>query len=649
MGRPTIAPYGSWASPIDARRIAEGTITLREPRLEGGFIYWLEHRPMEGGRYVVVRRGPDGHVTDLTAEGFNARSRVHEYGGGSYLPCGEALLFVNFADQRVYRVGAAGQPEPLGTPQDVRYADFVCDARRRRMIAIREDHRGGGEPANAIAALGCADGRDEQVLVAGGDFYAFPRVSPDGAHLAWLTWNHPHMPWDASELWVAPLRDDGSLGQAARVAGGAEESILQPEWSPEPDEPEIYFISDRTGWWNLYRLRDGAAEALAPMEAELARPPWMLAQSSYAFLSAGRILCAYCRGGLDHLAVLDAGSGRLKEIQTPYTMIRGVRAAEGRAVFIGGAPSRPSAVVLLEAATGDVQEIRRDSELEIDEGYISLPEPIEFPTTGGRTAHGLFYAPANRDYAGPADAGAGGKPPLVVMVHGGPTSATAASLRLGIQYYTSRGIAVLDVNYGGSTGYGRAYRRRLYGQWGVVDVDDCCRGALHLAEAGKVDRARLAITGGSAGGYTVLSCLAFRSVFAAGASHFGVSDCEALARETHKFESRYLDTLIGPYPQRRDLYLQRSPIHHVDGLNCPVVFFQGLEDRIVPPDQARRMAEALRAKGLPVALLEFAGEQHGFRRAESIRRALEGELYFFSRIFGFTPAGDIEPIEIEGG
>ena len=353
--------------------------------------------------------------------------------------------------------------------------------------------------------------------------------------------------------------------------------------------------------------------------------------SSYAFVDAGTVLCAYGQGGSDHLATVDVASGRVQPIETPYTMVHSVRSAGGRAVFIGGAATRPTAVVLLDPRTGTTTELRRECDLEIDEGFLSAPEAIEFPTTGGRTAHGLLYRPRNRDFAAPADE----KPPLVVIAHGGPTSATTTALRLGIQYYTSRGLAVLDVNYGGSTGYGRAYRERLYGLWGVVDVDDCCGGALHVATEGKADAARLAITGGSAGGYTTLACLAFRDVFAAGASHFGVSDCEALAKETHKFESRYLDTLIGPYPRRRDLYVERSPLHHADGISCPVIFFQGLEDRIVPPNQARRMADALRAKGIGVALLEFEGEQHGFRIAANIQRSLEAELYFLSRVFGF--------------
>ncbi len=640
-----VAPYGSWKSPIDAGRIAEGTIRLMEVRLAGESVYWLEHRPTEGGRYVVVRRGAEGTTADVTPPAFSARTRVHEYGGGSYLPLGDAVAFVNFADQRLYVAREGEHPEPLATAEPMRYADFSYDSGRRRLLAVREDHRGAGEPVNAIVSIAPNDADGGEVLVEGGDFYSSPRVSPNGSRLTWLTWNHPDMPWDAAELWVAPIRRDGTLGEAAHVAGGADEAIAQPEWSPDGI---LYFVCDRGDWWNLYRLRDpstgsGRVEQLTDLTAELARPQWVFGQSTYAFASPGRIVCTYLKDGLSHLASLDVATRDLRLIETPYSTIDYLRAANGRVAFIGGAPSQPTAVVRMDLAAGETQELRRASELAIDEAYLSTPEPVEFPTSGGLTAHGLFYPPRNGDYAAPP----GEEPPLVVMVHGGPTSATSTALRLGIQYYTSRGVAVLDVNYGGSTGYGRAYRERLYGQWGVVDVDDCCNGAEYLARAGKVDRARMAITGGSAGGYTTLSCLAFRDVFAAGSSHFGVSDCEALAVETHKFESRYLDKLIGPYPRRRDLYVERSPIHHVEGLSCPVIFFQGLEDEIVPPNQARRMADALRAKGLPVALLEFEGEQHGFRRAENIRRALEAELYFFSRVFGFEPAEPVEPVKIE--
>ena len=640
MSKPTRAAYGSWKSPIQARQIAEGTIALTEAMIEGQYVYWIELRPAEGGRCVVVRRDSGGAVTDMTPEGFNARTRVHEYGGGAYLPCGGKVIFANFADQRLYRYCGQGRVEPITSEGDLRYADLVCDDKRNRLIAVREDHRGHGEAVNTIATVYChGDGRSEE-LVGGNDFYAAPRISPDGCRLAWLTWNHPDMPWDAAELWVAPINEDGSIGEAAHVAGGPGEGIAQPQWSPEG---VLHFVSDRTDWWNLYRFGGGQVEPLTQLEAEFTHPHWVFGGSWYSFAGGGQIVCTYVQGGLHKLAMLDAATGDLETIETLYTTISSLRTCGGRAVFVGGSPTRPPAVVLMDLAARKTQEIRRASDLEIDPGYLSAPEAIEFPTEVGLTAHGLFYAPRNKDFAAPADQ----KPPLVVMVHGGPTSATSTSLRLGIQYYTSRGLAVLDVNYGGSTGYGRKYRERLYGKWGVVDVDDCCNGARYVAGRGLVDGRRMAITGGSAGGYTALSCLALRDVFAAGASHYGVSDCELLVKETHKLESRYLDRLIGPYPQRRDLYVERSPIHHVDGLSCPVIFFQGLDDKVVPPNQARMMAEALRKKRLPVAYLELVGEQHGFRRAENIRRVIEAELYFFSRIFGFDLAEAVEPIEIE--
>jgi len=641
MAQQKIVPYGSWASPIDARQIAEGTLSLGDVHLGEGGVWWIEHRPAEGGRYLVVQWRDGERPVDRVPRRFNARTRVHEYGGAPYLPIGESVIFANFVDQRLYGVEAGGDPEPITPAAELRYADMVHDARRDRVVCIREDHRGEGEPVNTVAAVPLAGGEAAgEVLVGGNDFYASPRISPDGGRLAWLTWNHPHMPWDAAQLWTAPIRDDGSLGEPTCLAGGDGESVVQPEWSPDG---ELYFISDRTDWWNLYRLRDGQVEAITRIEAEFAAPLWRFGRSTYGFAEPGMIVCAYVQRGRWQLARLDVASRRLEPIDTPYTSISCVRAGGGRVALVGGSATRATAVVVLDVGTGRTEELRRATETDLDEGCLSVPEAVEFATTGGRTAFGLFYAPRNAAYAAPADE----KPPLVVMAHGGPTSATSTALRLGIQYYTSRGLAVLDVDYGGSTGYGRAYRQRLAGQWGIVDVDDCCRGATWLAEAGKVDGRRLAITGGSAGGYTTLGCLAFRDVFAAGSSHFGVSNCEALAVETHKFESRYLDGLIGAYPQRRDLYVERSPIHHVDSLSCPVIFFQGLEDEIVPPNQARRMADALRRKGIPVALIEFAGEQHGFRRAESVRTALEAELYFFSRIFGFQPAGEIEAVYIE--
>ncbi len=522
----------------------------------------------------------------------------------------------------------------------MRYADAIMDSRGDRIICIREDHReANAEAINTIVAIDAAAGGIGEVLVSGNDFYAAPRLSPDGSHLAWLTWNHPDMPWDAAELWMAPVAEDGSLGPAEHVAGGAGESIFQPEWSPEG---VLYFVSDRSNWWNLYRFCDGRIEPVAPMDAEFGMPQWVFRMSTYAFSDAHTIVCTYCKGGAWSLAKIDCRSGKLDPIATPFNSIAYVCAENGQAAFIAASATEAAAVVVLNLESGKWHAVRRSSTITIDPAFISKPQTIEFPSEDGRTAYGIFYAPKNPDYSAPADA----KPPLVVMSHGGPTSATVAALSLKTQYYTSRGIGVLDVNYGGSTGYGRRYRECLYGEWGVVDVDDCVNGARTLAERGLVDGQRLAITGGSAGGYTTLSCLAFRDIFAAGASHYGVSDCEALARETHKFESRYLDKLIGPYPERRDLYLERSPVHHVNALSCPVIFFQGLEDKIVPPNQAETMVAALREKGIPVAYVAFAEEQHGFRQAANICRAIEGELYFFSQVFGFEPADPIARVNI---
>ncbi len=645
MSEPRVTPYGTWTSPITADAIVAGTVGLGQIALDGEDVYWVESRPTEGGRNVVVRRTPDGHTADVTPAPFNARTRVHEYGGGAYVVVDGGVVFSNDDDGRLYRQEGGGAPHPITPQAALRYADVVVVPGDRRLISVREDHTAAGpEPVNTLVMLDL-DGNAEQgqdggrVLVSGNDFYASPRVSPDGSRLTWLTWNHPNMPWDGAELWVGELAADGSVGPSERVAGGGDESVFQPRWSPDG---VLHFVSDRSGWWNLYRRRQGRIEPLCPLEAEFGLPQWVFGQSTYAFTAADRIVCAFSQGGTWRLASLATGTGRLDPLATPYTQIEGLQAAAGRVTFVAGGPTELAAVVRLDPGTGSLEVLRRASELSIDSGYLSIPRAVEFPTDEGLTAHGFFYPPANRDFAAPA----GERPPLLVLSHGGPTSATSSTLNLRVQYWTSRGFAVLDVNYGGSTGYGRAYRQRLVGQWGIVDVADCTNGARHLAERGEADGARLAIRGGSAGGYTTLAALTFRDVFRAGASHYGVSDLEALTRDTHKFESRYLDRLVGPYPERRDLYIARSPIHHTDRLACPLILFQGLEDKVVPPEQAVMMYEAVRAKGLPVAYVPFAGEQHGFRRAENIKRSLEAELYFYSRIFGFTPADLVEPVPI---
>jgi dipeptidyl aminopeptidase/acylaminoacyl peptidase len=637
-----IAPYGSWRSPITAELIASASVGLSSVMLAGDDVYWVEGRPAEGGRNVIVRRAADGRMSDVIPPPFNARTRVHEYGGGAYTIADYgAVVFANYADQRLYRMPpAGGEPLPLGLTVELRYADLTVDHRRGRLICVREDHRASDQEAvNTLVGVAFQGSDEGKILIAGADFYASPRLSPDGARLAWLSWNHPNVPWDGTELWMGLIAPNGDVEGAQRIAGGPEESIFQPEWSPDGT---LYFVSDRTNWWNLYRWHDGQVEAVCPLDAEFGVPQWVFGLSTYAFESAERIVATYFQDGIWKLATIETRTGRLTPIPTPYTTISSVRAARGKAVFVAGAPTEPTAVVQLDVGTGKLTPLKRASELPVDPGYLSEPEPIEFPTEHGLTAHGIFYPPRNPDFRGPPDE----RPPLLVMIHGGPTSATSTVMRLGIQYWTSRGFAVLDVNYGGSTGYGRAYRRRLDGQWGVVDVDDCVNGARFLVQRGDVDAERLAITGGSAGGYTVLCALTFRDVFRVGASYYGISDLAALNADTHKFESRYNDRLIGPYPERRDVFEARSPIFHVDQLARPVIFLQGLEDKVVLPNQAERMVDALKAKGLPVAYLAFAGEQHGFRRAETIVRAQEAELYFYSRILGFTPADSIEPVPI---
>ncbi|MGH8581337.1 MAG: S9 family peptidase [Gammaproteobacteria bacterium] len=642
MSGQVIAPYGTWASPITADLIVSKTVGLAEPSLRGASLYWIEQRPDEAGRSALVQRDAAGLVRDVLPAPYNARTRVHEYGGGAYLVVGHQVYFTHLADQRLYVAEEREVPEPLTEPGELRYADLIFDRWHERLICVREDHRVADlEPISTIAAISlrATDRGRQSVLVSGADFYSSPRLSPDGRRIAWLAWQHPNMPWDGTELWMAGLAADGTLVDPRPIAGGPEESITQPRWSPDGT---LYFISDRSGWWNLYRMVDGAARALAAVEAEFAGPQWQFGESSYGFGPTGDIICTYMQNGVSHLGRIAAGSS-LQEIACPYTQIGALKVRGDRCVLLASSPLELPAIVGLDLRFGTFETVQRSGRVSIEPDNISVGEPIEYPSGDNRCAHAFYYAPKNARYRGPENE----LPPLLVTSHGGPTSSTHNGLKLGIQYFTGRGCAVLDVNYGGSSGYGRSYRERLNGQWGVVDVDDCANGALYLANQGRVDRRRMAIRGGSAGGYTTLAALAFRAVFSAGASQFGVSDLEALAADTHKFESRYLERLIGPYPECRALYQARSPIHAVEQLSCPMIFFQGLDDRVVPPDQAERMVEALRQKRLPVAYLGFAGEQHGFRQAKNIKRALEAELYFYSKVFGFGLAETIEPVTID--
>jgi len=628
--------YGSWKSPITADLMVEGTVGLGGLTWDGDNIYWIEGRPSEAGRSVIVRLTPDHQLNDVTPQSFNVRTRVHEYGGGSYIVNQGKVYFSNFVDQRLYQQKIQGEntpyqitPEPITPEGEYRYADGVIDAQNQRLICVREDHTQGGEAVNTIVSINLNNSEDIRVLVEGNDFYAFPRLSPDGNKLSWISWNHPNMPWDGTELWVADVNSDGLLGEKLLIAGGLEESIFQPQWSPDG---VLYFVSDRSNWWNLYRYT-GKIETLYPISAEFGLPLWVFGMSTYGFSSAEKIICTYSKNGNWYLASLDTKTLQLQDINTPYTAIDSLTVSGNQVLFIGSSPTESSAIVKLNLDTGELEVLRRSSQIVLDKGYLSVPQPIEFPTENGKTAYGFFYPPQNKDY----QVSEAEKPPLVVKSHGGPTAATSSSLSLKNQYWTSRGFAVLDVNYGGSTGYGREYRQRLNKSWGIVDVDDCCNGAKYLAEQGLVDGNRMAIAGGSAGGYTTLCALTFKDVFKAGASYYGVSDLEFLATDTHKFESRYLDGLIGVYPEEKAIYQQRSPIYSVDQLSCPVIFFQGSEDKIVPPNQAEMMIEALKAKGVTVEYVLFEGEQHGFRKAENIKRAIDGEFGFYAKVFGFKP------------
>jgi len=637
-----IAPYGSWKSPITSDLIVSGSVGLSQPASFDGDVYWVEMRPTEGGRNVIVRRRANGEVADVNPLPFNARTRAHEYGGGDYVVFNGVTYFSNFTDQRLYRVETGTEPSPITDEANVRYADACIDGTRQRLLCVREDHSGDGEAVNTIAAV-ALDGSSGtgQILISGNDFYSSPKLSPDGIHFAWLTWDHPKMPWDGCELWVGELASDGTVENARWVAGGSHESIFQPEWSPSG---VLYFSSDRNGWWNLQRISSaGEIESVCATKGELGLPQWLFGMSCYSFVSDDSVICTHIEHGVFRLSLLDLNTRKLKDIDCPFTDVQYLRAAGEFAVFRAGSPTEVASISRLNLKTNEIETLRRTNDLEVFPAYFSIPRPVEFPTEAGLTAHGFFYPPQNPDYQAPENE----KPPLIVKSHGGPTSSATTALALSVQYWTSRGFAVLDVNYGGSTGYGRQYRERLNGKWGIVDVDDCVNGARFLVNRGEVDGKRLVITGGSAGGYTTLCALTFRNAFKAGASHFGVSDAEALARDTHKFESRYLDGLLGPYPERKDIYFERSPINFTSRLSCPVIFFQGLEDKVVPPNQAEQMVQAIRAKGIPVSYVPFPGEQHGFRQAKNIKRALDGELYFYSRVFRFALAEPVEPVVIE--
>jgi dipeptidyl aminopeptidase/acylaminoacyl peptidase len=617
--------------------MAEGMIGLADVRVADGKLYWLENRPAEGGRMVVMTK-EGGEARQLTPAGFNVRTRVHEYGGAPYVMTPWGLWFSHFRDQKLYRQRAGGAPEPI-TPEGYRYADAV-PAPGSGLIAVREDHTDPAKVKNALVRLTGELGDAGRVLFGDADFVAYPQVSPGGTRLAWIAWDFPAMPWDATRLYVAELTGAG-LSDIRLVAGGDNVSVVEPQWAADGT---LTWISDESGFWNLYDDRDGAVRPILPRRAEFAGPLWTLGQANYALMEDGRIVAAAQEAGGETLLVIDPVAGAARPLALPFLSFSSVQSlGGGKVAAVGHAATETSALIIVDTASGEFEVVRRPSPAAVPAECVSRAEPISFPSAGGRTAHALYYPPTNAGFAAPA----GEKPPLIVQAHGGPTAGASAAFGLGVQFWTSRGFALVDVDYGGSSGYGRAYRQLLDGQWGVVDVEDVIAAVRYLADAGRIDPRRVAIHGGSAGGFTTLAALSQSDVFTAGGDFYGVADLGALARDTHKFESRYLDGLIGPWPAAKAVYDARSPINHLDGFSAPLLILQGADDPIVPPNQAYMIRDALRVKGTPVAMIEFPGEGHGFRRAENIIRAKEAELYFYGRVFGFDPADRMDPLEIE--
>ena len=649
MSSTIVAPYGTWASPLPAERLATASAAIGQSRACGGRLLWTETRPADGGRIALLGFDASGRATEILPPGFSVRTRVHEYGGLAFVQVGRRLLFANDADQRLYAFDGAGLPQAL-TPDGLRYADGAACADGTRAYFVREDHRAAGEPKNAVVAIDPHRTGEGTVLFGDSDFVAFPRPSADGRRLAFVSWNHPQMPWDGTRLQVATLSGD-SIDDLEVVAGGDDESVLEPQWD---SDGTLYFLSDRNGGWNLYRWRGGAVEPAAVLPAALRAaesggPLWQLGQSSYTLLGDGRALACFCHQAREQLALIDLAHGSVTTLPLPFVAYGSLGALDARTgVAVAATEDDLAALVTVDLATGRHEVVRRPSPSPLPRAFVSRAEAIEFPTQPGddgapRTAHAFFYPPHHPDYAAPP----GERPPLMVVLHGGPTGHSTPALSLQRQFWTTRGFAVVDVNDGGSSGFGRDYRRRLRGQWGVVDLADAVAAVRFLVDSGRADARRVVIRGGSAGGFTVLCALAFTDVFAAGINYFGVADLESLAADTHKFESRYLDSLVAPLPAGQPIYLDRSPIHHLQRMSAALITFQGAEDRAVPPEQSRAIVAAVRDRGLPVAYLEFEGEQHGFRRAENIARALQAEVYFLGRVLGHAPADNVAAVAID--
>ena len=634
-----ILPYGSWKSPITSDLITSESVTLDQVHIYDGTIYWLERRPMESGRSVIVSFC-NNTKKDMLPPPFNARSRVHEYGGGVYCVCEHGIFFVNDADQDIYRLENSSNPQRITDMENVRFADLCFDSRHNRILCVCEDHKNSEiEPVNSLVSIDVTTGAIT-TLHQGYDFYSNPRISHDGSKLAWLCWNHPNMPWDGTELWLADVNEKGLLATPLHVAGSESTSIFQPQWSPENI---LYYVTDESGWWNLARHGETGSVAVTAQKSEFGLPQWVFGQTTYAFNANNTVFCTHITHGTGRLSVIDLDTLAITDVEIPQNSFVSICAEDSTVCFIAASESTFTQVIKLNAENLDSEVIASSCNTNIDDGYISRGQSICFETHHADKAYAIYYPPVNREHEAPE----GELPPLIVLCHGGPTGMTDASLDLRKQYWTSRGFAIVDVNYSGSTGYGRNYRDRLNGEWGVRDVEDVCDAASYFADKGIFDKNRLVIKGSSAGGYTVLSALTFHNTFSCGASYYGISDLESLIADTHKFESRYTDRLIGSYPEHRRLYFDRSPINFVDRLSCPVIFFQGMEDRVVPPSQAEKMVTALKNKGIAVSYVSFENEQHGFRHASTIKAALDSELYFYSVILGFNPADTVTKIDID--
>jgi len=636
-------PYGSWPSPITAASVVEGSRGLSSLSFDGDYLYWVESRPEEGGRNTIMRWTTGGQPEEILPAPWYARTRVQEYWGRSVLVADGSIWFTNFQDQRLYRFVPGKKPKAMTPEADLRYAGCILDRTHNRLLCVREDHRLQGEPRNTLVALPLDGVSEGEVLFDDGDFVSAPSLSKDGSRVAFTSWRHPNMPWDNTTLWSADFDVDGRLAGLTRHNNNSQESVINPRWGKDN---QLYAISDRDNWWKIYQVEGDQFTAIDSgiENAEIGGPDWVIGQNFYHLLDDGKILARVMKGGVEYAVIIDPITSTSEPLSLASASIIDILPVDDRLLIINAFTNRPSALLETDL-TGKVQSIiRTSSDSSLGTDWVPEYQLVSFPTGQGATAHGIYLPPTNPGVGAPE----GEAPPLIVIIHGGPTTVSTPSFRLSYLYWTSRGFAVLDLNYRGSTGFGRDYRRALYGQWGIVDVEDAVACATWLAQQGLADPDRLIIRGGSAGGYTTLAAHAFHDIFAAGASYYGVSDLEALARDTHKFESRYLDQLIGPYPERKDLYRERSPINHLAGFGAPLLLLQGLDDPVVPPNQSEMIFEALKSRGIPTAYLAFEGESHGFRKAENQVRSLEAELYFYARVLGFDTADNLPALDIEG-